>query len=172
MFTVRSLFEPTRTRINLQKVESLLFQRGRALLGGIIALGILTGCGSDPTPPYIGTWVGSYPIQAQPGVEESTLKTAALVQLTISPDSHFLLYDSGVPRSGDYDQFGDHGTLTTKKVLGKPIEVQPSDVQAAYGPIKVVLMKDGNLNYLNPKGYAPGGLELHRLKPGEPSIKL
>lgn len=139
----------------------------------ILALVLLSlgGCGSDPTPAYIGTWIGHYPVPSQPGVDPSAANTASLIQLTIKPDSHFQLYDSGVPREGDYDQFGDHGVLTTKKALGKDLAIQPPQVQANYGQIRVVSQPNGNLLYVNPNGFAPNGIELHRLKPGEPSIQ-
>ncbi len=135
----------------------------------LIIIGLM-GCSSDPSPKYVGLWIGHVKVERQPGDTDAVLNTLGLIQLTIHRTGKFDLLESGVPRSGDYEQYPDFGKLVTKDIMGKSLATQPADVRAQNGDIKVILQPSGTLLFEVSGSSNAAGIELHRRKAGEPYI--
>lgn len=118
---------------------------------------LLAGCGHAS---IAGTYVGHRPIPRNDLASEGLKNTVSEVKLTIRDDDTFELVDAGLPKTGDVTYEGKLALLHVKKILGRAVEEEPSDVQARNQPIKLQILPKGKLEFDDPAGFDSKPLEL------------
>ena len=105
----------------------------------LIAVMALAGCNSNRAK-WIGTWEGFLSLKSHP--ENPNLDTVDKVQLIFNGNSTFNLYLRGIPVSGQAF-FGSNETkLKVKTVMDRPIESQPTDIQAEYNSLLAIFISE------------------------------
>jgi hypothetical protein len=119
------------------------------LLGLAATLLCFTAC-AKPID-LTGTWVGFRTIEAAPGADPAMTKTLSKVEIQITPNRKFALFERGLPKTGRVRYSSESAELEITELLGRPLNRQPKSVQEEYGPITLTPKSDGTLLYHDPK---------------------
>lgn len=92
-------------------------------IGQIISVGCLllvAGCG--PQLHLKGTWIGYRKLDSRPEADPLVVKTLERVELRIDGAGHFVLFEQGIPKTGNIAYEGSKGLLQVREVANQPAE--------------------------------------------------